>query len=126
MKKRKLLFAALLAVGAWGHTYAVDWEDKTSVIINPSFETDDAISDLKNCGWATDRVTGWTIAPASASNAQIGVGNSYSTIQGIGSTFSPSAGDKYFYTRNNWNANTNFSVSQTISEDLPAGLYKLT
>lgn len=127
MRKLKLLIAACALLLGAGQTWAdVSWTDKTSVITNPSFETDNAISDLTSCGWATDRVTGWTISPASASNAQIGVGNSSSTIQGIGASFSPSAGEKYFYTRNNWNANTNFSISQTISSNLPAGLYKLT
>jgi hypothetical protein len=129
--KQKLLLA-LLALFTLGWTSAsaqLTWTDKTSLITNPSFETDDAISDLTTCGWATNRVTGWTIAPSSSSNAQVGVGNSSSTIQGIGSTFSPSEGDKYFYTRNNWNANTNYSFSQVITRDgdnLKAGLYKVT
>lgn len=125
--KRKLLFAAFMALCAWVNTYAVDWTDKTSVITNPSFETDAATSDLTTCGWATDRVTGWTVLPASADNAQVGIGNSTSKIQGIGSSFNPSAGDKYFYVRQNWNANTEFSIAQTIAAaNVPDGLYKLT
>ncbi len=124
--KRKLLFAVLCTI-AWVNTYAVEWTDKTSVITNPSFETDAATSDLTTCGWATDRVTGWTVLPASASNAQVGIGNSTSKIQGIGSSFNPSAGDKYFYVRQNWNANKEFSIAQTIAAaNVPNGLYKLT
>lgn len=124
---KKLLFAMLCIVSAWVNTYAVDWEDKTSVITNPSFETDDATSDLTSCGWATNRVTGWTVLPASPSNAQVGIGNSSSKIQGIGTSFKPSAGDKYFYVRQNWNAKTEFSVAQTIAAaNVPDGLYKLT
>ena len=105
----------------------MDWTDKTSVITNPSFETDNATDNLTTCGWGTDRVTGWTISPSSPGNAQVGVGNSSSTIQGIASSFSPSAGDKYFYMRENWNPNTTFSISQTIADgNIPAGIYRLT
>ena len=130
MRKLKLLMVACTLLLGAGQTWAaVDWTDKTSLITNPSFETDAAIADLTKCGWATNRATGWTISPSSSSNAQVGVGNSSSTIQGIGSTFSPSDGEKYFYTRNNWNANTMYSFTQVITRDgdnLPAGLYKLT
>ena len=125
--KRKLFLLLALMLGFVSGIKAVDWTDKTSVVTNPSFETGDAISDLTTCGWATNRVTGWTIAPESASNAQVGIGNSSSKLQGIGSNFSPSDGDKYFYVRQNWNAGTEFSISQTIvSAEVPNGLYKLT
>ena len=131
--KKKLLFllggAFLGGLFSLNVSAQISWTDKTTLITNPSFETDDAIQDLKNCGWSADRATGWTISPSSSSNAQVGVGNSTSTIQGIGETFSPSAGDKYFYTRNNWNANTDYSFSQVITregDNLKAGLYKLT
>lgn len=125
MKLKQILALAALAVGssAWAQQ---EWTDVTSKITNPSFETDNAIADLTTCGWATDRVTGWTILPASASNSQVGVGNSSSKIQGIGSSSNTSAGEKYFYTRNNWNADTNFSIEQIISSNLPAGFYMLT
>jgi hypothetical protein len=126
MKKIKQLFAAALLFCSTG-TWAETWTDKTSLITNPSFETDAAISDLTGCGWATDRATGWTITPSSPSNAQVGIGNSSSTIQGIASSFSPSDGDKYFYMRENWNPNTTFSISQVISSsELPAGFYRLS
>lgn len=126
MRKHKL-FAMLIAVlGVTTLKAQVEWTSKTNLLTNPSFETGEAISDLTTCGWGTDRATGWTITPASSSNAQVGVGNASSKIQGIGSTFSPSEGSNYFYTRNNWNANTEYTISQTISSDLPAGLYKLT
>lgn len=129
MKKLKLFIAgaALILGGAIPVSAQIAWTSKTYLITNPSFETDDAIADLKSCGWATDRVAGWTITPTSASNAQIGIGNSSSTLQGIGDNFNPSNGDKFFYTRNNWNANTTFTLSQKISAgNIPAGLYKLT
>ena len=83
MRKLKLLFAACALLLGAGQTWAQGWTDKTSVINNPSFEADDAIQDLKSCGWATDRATGWTIAPDSPGNSQVGIGNSSSTIQGI-------------------------------------------
>ena len=130
MKHLKLFLALLALVGVSLTTNAqISWTDKTSLITNPSFEDDDAILDLKGCGWATDRVNGWTIAPSSSSNAQIGIGNSSSTIQGIGDTFAPSDGEKYFYTRNNWNKDTDYSFTQVITRDgdnLKAGLYKLS
>ena len=126
MRKHKL-FAMLIAVlGVTTLKAQVGWTSKTNLLTNPSFETGEAISDLTTCGWGTDGATGWTITPASSSNAQVGVGNASSKIQGIGSTFSPSEGLNYFYTRNNWNADTEYTISQTISSDLPAGLYKLT
>lgn len=127
MKKLKLLLTAFALLGGVNLANAIDWTDKTSLITNPSFETDEAISNLTTCGWATDRATGWTIAPNSPGNSQVGIGNSSSTIQGIASSFSPSAGDKYFYMRENWNPNTTFSVSQTIPDgSIPAGIYRLT
>lgn len=127
MKKYNKLFAILFAVlGVTTLKAQVEWTSKTNLLTNPSFETDAAISDLTTCGWATDRAEGWIITPTSSSNAQVGVGNASSKVQGIGSTFSPSEGSNYFYTRNNWNANTEYTISQTISSDLPAGLYKLT
>ena len=127
--KRKLLFAALCAVGALGGQLRAQgtWTDKTSVITNPSFETGTVQSDLTTCGWATDRVPNWTISPSSPSNSQVGIGNSSSKIQGIASTFSPSVGSNYFYMRENWNPNTTFSISQTIPDgNIPAGIYRLT
>ena len=125
--KLKHLFA-LAAIVASGSAWAQQaWTDVTSKITNPSFETDNAIADLTTCGWATDRVTGWTILPASASNAQVGVGNSSSKLQGgAGTSSAAAAGEKFFYTRNNWNGDVNFSVEQTISSNVPAGLYMLT
>ena len=126
MKKLKLLFAICALMVGGVSVVQAQWTDCTSAITNPSFETDDAIADLKGCGWATNRVTGWTIAPTSASNSQVGIGNSSSTIQGIASTFSPSDGDKYFYMRENWNPNETFSISQTINSNIPAGIYRLT
>lgn len=123
--KRKLLLAALLVVGALGFKANAQWTDYTSAITNPSFETGDAIENLTSCGWATDRAAGWTIAPSSPSNAQIGIANSSSTVQGINS-HSASAGDKYLYIRYNWNANAEFSVAQTTTASLPAGMYCLS
>lgn len=105
---------------------AQTWEDYTSKITNPSFENDEAKTDLKGSGWG-EKVSGWTIIPSTdPKNAQEGIANANTTIQGIGSTFLPSAGDKFFYLRCNWNDNTEFKVSQKLSGDLPVGTYKLT
>lgn len=58
----------------------------------------------------------------------MGIANAKTKIQGIGTTFKPSAGDKFFYLRCNWQKATEFKVSQTISntKNLPVGTYKLT
>lgn len=105
---------------------AQTWEDYTSKITNPSFENDEAKTDLKGSGWG-EKVSGWTITPSTdPKNSQEGTANANTTIQGIGSTFLPSAGDKFFYLRCNWNDNTEFKVSQKLSGDLPVGTYKLT
>lgn len=103
---------------------AQTWEDYTSQIANPSFETDEAKGDLTS-GW--NSTTGWTITPSSApSNSQLGIANANTKLSGIGSTFKPSSGDKFFYLRCNWNDKTEFKVSQKLSGDLPVGTYKLT
>lgn len=105
---------------------AQTWEDYTSKITNPSFEADEAKGDL-NSGWNSTK--GWTITPSSApKTSQLGIANAKTKIQGIGTTFKPSAGDKFFYLRCNWQKATEFKVSQTISntKNLPVGTYKLT
>lgn len=105
---------------------AQTWEDYTSKITNSSFENDEAKTDLKGSGWG-EKVSGWTITPSTdPKNSQEGTANANTTIQGIGSTFLPSAGDKFFYLRCNWNDNTEFKVYQKLSGDLPVGTYKLT
>ncbi len=109
---------------------AQTWEDYTSKITNPSFETDEAKTDLtvdKATFW--DAPKGWTITPSSApGNSQLGIANENTKIHVFGSKFSPSAGDKFFYLRCNWQKSTEFKVSQTISntKNLPVGTYKLT
>lgn len=126
MKHYKLLMASLLLAIGGGSAVAQTWEDYTSKITNPSFENDEAKTDLKNSGWG-EKVTGWTITPSTdPKNSQEGTANANTTIQGIGSTFLPSAGDKFFYLRCNWNDNTEFKVSQKLSGDQPVGTYKLT
>lgn len=78
-------------------------------------------------GWNSTK--GWTITPSSApKSSQVGIANAKTKIQGIGTTFKPSAGDKFFYLRCNWQKATEFKVSQTISntKNLPVGTYKLT
>lgn len=78
-------------------------------------------------GWNSTK--GWTITPSSVpDNSQLGIANANTKIQGIGTTFKPSAGDKFFYLRCNWKKSTEFKVSQTISntKNLPVGTYKLT
>lgn len=105
---------------------AQTWEDYTSKITNPSFEADAAKGDLIN-GWNSTK--GWTITPSSApKSSQVGIANAKTKIQGIGTTFKPSAGDKFFYLRCNWQKTTEFKVSQKLSskQGLPVGTYKLT
>ena len=126
MKHYKLLMASLLLAIGGGNSVAQTWEDYTSKITNPSFEADEAKGDL-NSGWNSTK--GWTITPSSApNNSQVGIANVNTKIQGIGTTFTPSAGDKFFYLRCNWQKTTEFKVSQTISntKNLPVGTYKLT
>lgn len=126
MKHYKLLMASLLLAIGGGSAVAQTWEDYTSKIVNPSFEKDEAKGDLTKIGWG-EKVTGWTITPSTdPKNSQEGTANANTTIQGIGSTFLPSAGDKFFYLRCNWNDNTEFKVSQKLSGDQPVGTYKLT
>lgn len=120
-----MMTSLLLAIGG-GSAVAQTWEDYTSKITNPSFEADEAKGDL-NSGWNSTK--GWTITPSSApKTSQLGIANANTKIQGIGTTFKPSAGDKFFYLRCNWQKATEFKVSQTISntKNLPVGTYKLT
>lgn len=120
-----MMASLLLAIGG-GNAVAQTWEDYTSKITNPSFEADEAKGDLTK-GWNSTK--GWTITPSSApDNSQLGIANVNTKIQGIGTTFKPSAGDKFFYLRCNWKKSTEFKVSQTISntKNLPVGTYKLT
>ena len=126
MKHYKLMMTSLLLAIGGGSAVAQTWEDYTSKITNPSFEADEAKGDL-NSGWNSTK--GWTITPSSApKTSQLGIANANTKIQGIGTTFKPSAGDKFFYLRCNWQKATEFKVSQTISntKNLPVGTYKLT
>lgn len=118
-----MMASLLLAIGG-GNSLAQTWEDYTSKITNPSFEADEAKGDL-NSGWNSTK--GWTITPSSApKNSQVGIANVNTKIQGIGTTFKPSSGDKFFYLRCNWQKATEFKVSQKLSGELPVGVYKLT
>lgn len=126
MKHYKLMMASLLLAIGGGNSVAQTWEDYTSKITNPSFEADEAKGDL-NSGWNSTK--GWTITPSSApKNSQVGIANVNTKIQGIGTTFKPSSGDKFFYLRCNWQKDTEFKVSQKLSskQGLPVGTYKLT
>jgi len=124
MKKKLLLLGAVLLSGLSG--WAQTWTDYTSKITNPSFETGTPLSDPKT-GYSTT-CDGWTVTPASASNSQIGIVDSGATIQGVATSVTTSDGGNYFYIRNNWNADTNYNITQTIasSSTLPAGFYKLS
>lgn len=51
MKHYKLLMASLLLAIGGGSAVAQTWEDYTSKITNPSFENDEAKTDLKGSGW---------------------------------------------------------------------------
>jgi len=125
MKIKHLLTCAAIALGC-GSMWAQTWTDYTSKITNPSFETGTPLSDPKT-GYSTT-CDGWTVTPASASNSQIGIVASGATIQGVATSVTTSDGGNYFYIRNNWNADTNYNITQTIasSSTLPAGYYKLS
>lgn len=125
MMKKKLFLLVAFTLGSLS-VWAQEWTDYTSKITNPSFETGTALSNPK-----TDYSTtceGWVVTPNSASNSQVGIVASGSTIQGIATSVDAAAGNQYFYIRNNWNPDTNYNISQTIasSSTLPAGFYKLT
>lgn len=125
MKKRfftllgGVLYGALLSLTAQAQV----WTDVTEKIVNPSFETDEASSNLKDSGQSG--ATGWTVTQSSLSNSQWGVASSECTIQGIASTLQTEDGGNYYYIRTNWNNDPNLGISQVIA-DLPAGMYKLT
>lgn len=119
-----------LVIGALGgNLFAqISWTSKTDLLQNPSFESSTAASDLTTGTYADGQLDGWTVS-GSWSNAQYGVANASTKIQGIGSSFNPSNGNNYFYTRNNWNANSTYQVTQTVdgsSGTLPTGFYKLS
>ena len=115
-------------VGGGNSVIAQTWEDYTSKIVNPSFESDEASSNLKTgTPWGTG--TGWTITPSSQpANSQSGIANASTTIQGIANSFSPADGDKYMYIGCNWQASTEFKVTQTLpaSSGFPKGTYRLS
>ncbi len=132
--KRKLLLAALCVVGAIGGGNFLKaqtaWTDVTSVITNPSFESDNAVSNATTNGLNNAKVTGWTVLPTtSVSNAQAAVVNKSSTLSVLSGSDGATADSKYFYVRQNWNATGNFGIQQVIAageNQLPAGLYMLT
>ncbi len=96
--------------------------DVTDYITNPSFETDAAIADLTS---GQTSPTGWTLTTTGTENAQWGTANASTTISGIATTFNPYAGDNYYYIRSNWNAGTDYTLSQTVN-NIPAGYYRLS
>ena len=114
--------------GGGNSVIAQTWEDYTSKIVNPSFESDEASTNLTTGNpWGTG--TGWTITPSSQpANSQSGIANASTTIMGIATSFSPADGDKYMYIRCNWQASTEFKVTQTLpaSSGFPKGTYRLT
>ncbi len=120
--KRKLLFAALCVVGALGTLRAQMTDVTSTYITNAGFETDDAASDLTG-GSTQNTPTGWTITPSSLGNTQWGTANASTKIQGLAAKEDPTAGDKYFYFRDNWQNGTNISVSQASIAEVPAGNY---
>ena len=129
MRKLKLIFAACALMMGAGQTWAtVDWTDKTSVITNPSFETDAAVSNATGNALNSASVTGWTILPTTTvSNAQAAVVNSSSTLSVLSGSDGATTGSKYFYVRQNWNNTGNFGITQTIAAaNVPEGYYLLT
>ena len=125
MKQYNKLFAILFAVLGVTTLQAQNWEDKTSLLVNPSFESTTGATNLKDGGWNAPG-NGWTFTPSTApANSQAGVAQSNCTIQGLATTLPTSDGGKYFYVRTNWNNDVTFSLTQTVS-NAPAGLYRLT
>lgn len=130
MKRKRFLLTMLLsAIGVLlgGSNLWAQWTSKTNLISDPSFELMTAATNLSpdaGGNYSNGIINGWSITGA-WSYAQYGVANSNTTIVGIGTSFAPSAGNNYFYTRNNWNANNEYKISQTISGDLPIGYYRI-
>lgn len=129
MKKLKLLIMTCVLLCGFGTAgWAQVWEDYSAKINDASFEEGTPVEELtKGTPWKTS--SSWTLSPSSRpENSQAGIGNSSSKIQGIASSFLPSEGDNYMYIRCNWQADTEFKLTQTISNTstLPAGVYKLT
>ena len=104
MRKLKLFLMACALMGAGTSWAQATWTDKTDAITNPSFETDNAISDLTK-GDATAQVapTGWTVTHYSGNTnmytQQWGTANSSSKIQGVGTSHAPSDGNNYYFIR---------------------------
>lgn len=121
MKKLKLLLTAFALLGGVISVNAQMTDVTDTYLTNAGFETDEAAATLS--GSQQNTPTGWTISPSSLSNTQWGTANSSTTIQGYAATQTPSAGDKYFYFRDNWQSGTNISVSQASKAEVPAGNY---
>lgn len=155
MKRKRFLLTMLFsAIGAFlgGSNLWAQWTSMTSLISDPSFESfenTNASNDLSSipnfqstneANFGSWRITASELSQNQGQYAQYGVANSSTIILGIGdrihpesttdftTTFAPASdsGSKYFYTRNNWNPNATFTLSQTVTGDLPAGTYRLT
>ncbi len=152
MKRKRFLLTMLFsAIGAFlgGSNLWAQWTSKTNLISDPSFENTNASVDLSSnpnfqstneANFGSWRITASALSQNQGQYAQYGVANSSTKILGIGgridpesttdftTTFKPASdsGSKYFYTRNNWNPNATFTLSQTVTDDLPAGTYRLT
>ena len=126
MKKLNKLFAILFAVLGVTTLKAQEWTDKTSLLVNPSFESETGKTNLTS-GWSAPSA-GWTLAPSKApSNSQAGVAASSCTISSGGIVTLPTTDEgNFFYVRTNWNNDPTFALSQVISGDLPVGLYRVT
>ena len=121
--KHLKLFLALLALVGVNLTANAQTDVTTKYITNPSFETDEAASDLRS---AQNNLTGWTLSSSSGtSNTQWGTANASTTIQGYATSFAPSEGSNYFYLRCNWQSGTTLSLAQTTSE-LSTGVYLIS
>lgn len=122
MRKKLLLLSAFLLGTATIHAQTLT-DVTSSYLQNAGFESDEAASSLES---GTNDATSWTMANtnSSVSNTQYGVANSSTTIQGIGSTFTASEGNNYFYIRCNWQSGNTFTLSQDVK--LPAGEYRIS
>lgn len=123
MRKKLLLLSAFLLGTLTIHAQQTLTDVTSQYLSNASFESDEAATDLKS---GTTDPTSWVMTNSNntTANTQYGVANASTTIQGIGSSFSPSEGNNYYYIRCNWQTNNTFTLSQDVK--LPAGAYRIS
>lgn len=101
----------------------LDTDVTSTYISNAGFETDAAAGSLAS---AQTNPTGWTLTSSGGTgNTQWGTANASTTIQGLATSETPSAGSNYFYLRCNWQNGTTLSVTNNSTSPLIAGKYLL-